>query len=436
MTLLLPELASPTRRVLLFSLHNLLPAAWNGVIYELMDVVQRVERATLAAPAASGPDTRTIWSSCRKTTRAVSGKVLTRLARPTAAQAPATEVEGDFDLTFYACQFPHEIREINCIPHWRERTRKACIFILETWAHEVERHRAHFGQLDAFDHVFVFNARSVPLVQRYTRAPVSYLATAADTLLLPETSYARERCVDYLCIGRRHDPVHARMFELCCRDDRFYVFDLWRGLKVKEWPAARRQNADMGARARHYIVWTPTRAGNGTVETTLTTRYFEGASSGAVMIGSAPALPEFAGLFSSPEPVVEMPEDPEKLADFLDRLEADAAYLAAVGRANRLDALARHDWAHRWAEVLEVLGLASAPGLDARLAELGRRHAAEALAWRPQPAVAACASPAVAAAGPGAPPASLPAAGRRPVAAERLTALRGENPRAMSHRRG
>ena len=242
------EFSSSNRRVMLFSLHNLLPFAWNGVFYEMMNVIRGMEDATVVAPSPAA-GSASLWSNWRGAARATGKKMLAQYAVRTAASAPTSQVEGDFDIAFYACQFPHEIREINCIPHWRERTRKACIFLLESWAYETEKHRAHFRQLDMFDHVFVFNARSVPMIQRHTRATVSYLPTAADTLLLPASRFARERNVDYLCMGRRNNQVHGRMLDICCRNDRFYVFYLWRDMKAKEWASARRQNADMAARA-------------------------------------------------------------------------------------------------------------------------------------------------------------------------------------------
>lgn len=378
------EFSSSNRRVLLFSLHNLLPFAWNGVFYEMMNAIRGMEDATVVAPSPAAGNA-SLWSNWRGAARATGKKMLAQYAVRTAASAPTSQVEGDFDIAFYACQFPHEIREINCIPHWRERTRKACIFLLESWAYETEKHRAHFRQLDMFDHVFVFNARSVPMIQRHTRATVSYLPTAADTLLLPASRFARERNVDYLCMGRRNNQVHGRMLDICYRNDRFYVFDLWRDMKAKEWASARRQNADMAARARHFLVWAPVRNPDRAAqprEATLTTRYFEGASSGAVMIGSAPQVPEFDGLFRSPEPVVAMPQDPEKIEGFLDGLEENADGLAEIARANRLDALERHDWAHRWAEVLQTLGFAAGPGLEARLGELRIRRITEERGWR------------------------------------------------------
>lgn len=286
--------------------------------------------------------------------------------------------DEEFDLLFYACQFPHEIHEIHRIPAWRQRSRTAAIFILEAWPDQIKRGKAHFRALDAFDHVFVLNAASVPLIQKYTKAPVSFLATAADTLLLPAERYGQKRPVDYVCIGRRHNPVHEKMYEYCCQQDRFYVFDLWRGLHAKNWAAARRQNADLGTRARHYIVWPPIREGTGgQSRSALSTRYFEGASSGAVMIGGAAEVAEFEGLFTSPTPVVDMPQDPERVPAFLDWLDAEASHLAEIGRSNRLDALERHDWAHRWAEILRVLGLEASPGLKLRLGELRRRYVAE-----------------------------------------------------------
>lgn len=374
-----PPLSS--RRVALFSLHNLIPAAWNGVIYEFMNVVARMECARMMAPEpvdAPQPGEGSLWWDYRVAAQKTTQRILSRLPMLPRSIDFARRRDEEFDLLFYACQFAHEIPEINRIPAWRQRSRTAAIFILEAWPNQIERRKAHLRKLDAFDHVFVFNAASVPLIQRHTSTPVSFLPTAVDTLLLPAERYNQERTVDYLCIGRCPNPVHQTMYEYCCRKDRFYVFDLWRDLHAKDWAAVRRQNADIGTRARHYVVWPPIRERDGNQsDTALTTRYFEGASSGAVMIGGAAGVAEFEGLFSSPTPVVDMPEDPEKVPAFLDWLDAEADCLVEIGRMNRLDVLARHDWAHRWAEILRVLGLGTSAGLEQRLDELRRRHVAE-----------------------------------------------------------
>lgn len=368
-----PVSAVADRRTLLFSLQNLVPAAWNGVFYELFEVLKQIENATFVAPRPGG-EQWSRWEGYRK----LRQRAMIRLGKSCAVTAPPTQVEGEFDLAFFACQFPRQIPEINSVPGWRERSRKACVFVLETWSTAVEEQKEFYRHLDAFDHVFVFCQASAPLIQRYTKAPVTYLPTATDTLMLPERAYARERTVDYLCIGRRHAPVHAAMYDYACRNDRFYLFDLWKVKEVKEWGAARRQNADMGSRAKHFFVWPPFRPlPGGKFETAISTRYFEGARSGAVMIGAAPKVPEFEGLFSTPEPVIEMPEDPALVHAFLDRLDAEAAHFAEIGRSNRLDSLERHDWAHRWAEILGIMGLPASVGLETRLAELRRRRLSE-----------------------------------------------------------
>lgn len=374
-----PVSAVANRRTLLFSLQNLVPAAWNGVFYELFEVLKQVEDSTFVAPKPASDQWRR-WETYRKARQ----RAMIRLGKSCAVAAPPNKVEGEFELAFFACQFPREIPEINSIPGWRERSRKACVFILETWSTAVEEQKEFYRHLDAFDHVFVFCAAAAPLIQRYTKAPVTYLPTATDTLMLPERAYARERPIDYLCIGRRHAPVHAAMYDYAIRDDRFYLFDLWKVKEVKDWGSARRQNADMGSRAKHFFVWPPFRKlPGGKFETALSSRYFEGARSGAVMIGAAPKTPEFDGLFSAPEPVIQMPEDPAEVYGFLDRLDAEADRFAEIGRSNRLDSLERHDWAHRWADILAVMGLPPSEGLADRLTELSRRRLAEGGA-RPQ----------------------------------------------------
>jgi hypothetical protein len=107
-------------------------------------------------------------------------------------------------------------------------------------------------------------------------------------------------------------------------------------------------------------------------ERALSTRYFEGAAGGAVMIGSKPPVPEFLTHFDWSDAVIEIPRDPQDMSAILADLYAQPERLARISRANAIQSLKRHDWAYRWAEVLTIMGMTRSPKLDHRLDKLKR----------------------------------------------------------------
>ena len=82
------------------------------------------------------------------------------------------------------------------------------------------------------------------------------------------------------------------------------------------------------------------------------------AAGGAVMFGSAPPCASFKTLFDWTDALIEVPEAPADVADVILPLLADQDRLDAASRLNVANTLARHDWSHRWAEILSVCGLA------------------------------------------------------------------------------
>jgi hypothetical protein len=394
-----PEGTQTDRRVLLVSLVNLQRRAFHGVTYEGVSVIAQMENATsivgerAPAPGGLGAPIASTLGQLESCARAVAGLSPARKSR-------RVELEGTFDLTFFMCQFPQEIGEMDRVRNWRSKSKRACLFLLEAWPEIIDKRGASLRLLDRFDHVFVLNPNSIPAIRKYTSTPVTFLPTASDTLMLPEWMFAVDRQIDYLCIGRRRAAIHDALVRYCNDRRRFYIYDVMKDMTVADWAAARWHNAELAARSKYFLVWSPLKtlaATGGVVRDALSTRYFEGASAGAVMLGSYPRTEEYARLFDWPDAVIDLPEEPEELAPFLDALNADSGRLAAIGKANRLQALARHDWAHRWAEILDTLGMEPGPGLHARLHRLQGRLASEAwdtATWPGGPAVPAPLPPA------------------------------------------
>jgi hypothetical protein len=367
------------RRTLVVSTFNYNRRAWNGVCYEFAELLRRIEGADVIAPQAVAPclplnaSLLHVMQDHRVSLRSMAR---TLYMMRTGSLFERSEVAGDYDVCLFMCQFLRELPNVERVRGWRSRSRLAVAFILETWTNAVERSKADLALLDKFDHVFVLNADSVPALQRHTRTPVSFLPTGADCLAASILKPA-PRTIDVLCFGRRVPAVHERMLEIARERGWFYLFDIWGGIQATDWAAARAANADLVRRSRHFIAWDPSVSSNHTAmigsDRALTTRYFEAAAGGAIILGSRTPGPAFDSCFDWDDAVVEISPDGRDLAQRLDELEADPERCADARRTNQVQSLLRHDWAYRWDHVLRTFGLPRSEAHEARVARLHER---------------------------------------------------------------
>jgi hypothetical protein len=358
------------RKVLLVSNYNAVRRPWNGVPYEFYNVISEIEDATVVAPGAAGTDPAAASSPpdiLKYATQEIAGHLRRAAGRGFAPQMRAVDIEQDYDLCLFMCQFSKDLTNIGRVRNWRGRARFAAAFVLETWSSQFEKRRADLRLLDQFDHVFVLNASSIPALQRYTRTPISFLPTAADSLaaLAPADmpTGMPERAIDFFSMGRRRAEVHDLLLERARTQGLFYVYDIWGNITARDWAEARAANADMVRRSRYYIAWDPIAVSPAKddiigQERAISTRYFEGSAGGAILLGSRPGCPEFDDLFDWPDAVLEIAPGGGDLHEVLSAFEADPERVRAAREANIANALRRHDWAYRWRQILETAGLA------------------------------------------------------------------------------
>ena len=366
------------RKVLLISNFNIDRRAWNGVPYEFITSIAGVENATVVAPPG-GPMRPS--GSLFEPMRRDRGSILTilrefNLMRSGGAFDPIV-LDQDYDVCFFVGQFARDLINLRRVRDWRKRSKIAIAFIIETWSSQLERDRTELAMLDQFDHVFVLNSSSISNMKRYTKTPITFLSTATDCLVACPAPNDVERVIDVACIGRRVDLVHDRMLEIAQERDWFYLFDVWGDFRARDWAQLRRANAGVVKRSRYTIVWDPaaerTKSATMGDERALTTRYFEFAAGGSILLGSRSSAPEFATHLDWPDVVVDIARDGSDLDERLDELEANPSRCAAIRRANVTNCLRRHDWAHRWRTVLDTLGLAPTQAHLDRIAELDAR---------------------------------------------------------------
>ena len=75
-------------------------------------------------------------------------------------------------------------------------------------------------------------------------------------------------------------------------------------------------------------------------------------------------------MFDWPDAVIPIPFEVNDMTPILADLDAQSERLDRARRNNLLGALRRHDSGHRWATILETVGLEPLPALGARRARL------------------------------------------------------------------
>ena len=368
------------RSVLLASNYNVWREPFNGQAQAFLNVVSTLENADLLAPAGAdylnGHGARPsvgylLWETYYR----LLSQARIFIDRPGLSNMRATPVEGSYDLFFFVCQFPHELAALKQLRNWRKQCKVAVCYILETWSSSLHEVSANLSMLDDFDQVFTLNAQSIPELRRYTSAAVDHLAPAVDCALASPIPDLPERTVDVYSYGRRSPAIHAQLREMARSSASFnYVYDTLRGGTVIDWSDHRFLTASTMKRSKFFIAFNPRDIGGGGTgkwsnEQALSTRYFEGAAGGAVMLGSHPHCAEYDLAFDWPDAVIPLAPDGD-VAELIRQLQRDPERLEAISRRNVSECLSRHDWSHRWETILRHMGMEPSEALHERVAML------------------------------------------------------------------
>ncbi len=130
-------------------------------------------------------------------------------------------------------------------------------------------------------------------------------------------------------------------------------------------------------RTRYSIVYRindePGRVGRTGGEESLTNRYYEALAAGTIMLGTAPDSVEWDDCFPWPDAIVPIPAPAPDVVELIRELDRDPERLDRARAAAVTTFLRRHDWAHRWGEVLALGGMDPHPRLAGRLQHLQAR---------------------------------------------------------------
>lgn len=348
---------------------------WQASQFELEDVVAAVDDVHLLAPPgrAASPAALAVHGAANRLRRTVG--------RPRRRPFATTAEAADAELFFAVFAAPHEIGMLPLVRPQLARSAVKVAFIVELWRPQVPSVADYLRQLRGFDHIFMFNRWAMDDVAAITGVPVSYLATATDADRFAPSLPAPARVVDVMSYGRRLGETHDALRRAARDDGFFYHYDTVRGaFDVSDHVEHREVLAAALQRSRYAVVYRnndePERVERTGGEESLTNRYFEVLAAGATLLGSAARTPDFAECFDWPDVITEIAAPDPRIADVIAELDADPARLERARHAGIAQSLRRHDWAHRWRDVLDTVGLDPRPQLAERLARLEARAAA------------------------------------------------------------
>ncbi|HYE63481.1 MAG TPA: glycosyltransferase [Phycisphaerales bacterium] len=331
--------------------------------YELEDVVCAMDSVDMVAP---------------QITRAgdIADRGLRKVSRvlPVAARLnpfPVTTLERDYDLFFASFQFMSDVLSLNAVRGWRKRCRTAVCVIDELWAGRVREVRGLMRLLDQFDHVFLGCRGSLEPFARASTAKASYMAPGVDAITFCPYPQPPERSIDVFNMGRRSPVTHAGLAEWSRRKGRWYIFDTVHLRTFQNHAEHRQALANSIKRTKFFIAnQAKFNRGHETLgQAEVGFRFFEGTAGGAVLVGNPPETPHFEQLFGK-DIMVAAPSETADLGRVLEDLERDPERLERMRRQGVRCALLRHDWLHRWKEVLKVAGLELLPAAIEREARL------------------------------------------------------------------
>ncbi|MET1134274.1 MAG: glycosyltransferase [Aeromicrobium sp.] len=369
-------------RITLASRRAVEEKVWQASQLEFEDVISEVDDVEWCLPRPL-PGGQAVHLAHGLLNRA--GRPLGRDRR--ARMRPPASTRQDVATDLFFAVFA-DVNEIGMLPHVLNAAHRAAsrvAWIVELWTPQLPQSSDYLQQLRGFDHVIVSNRAVVDAVERLSGVPCTYLPLAVDTdRYAPAMRGAPTRTIDVASWGRRFAGTHDPLVRAMDRQELFYHFDTVRGpWSVTDHAEHRLVQARLLQRTRYSIVYRindePGRTGRTGGEESLTNRYFEALSSGTVMLGSAPDTAEWDDCFPWPDAIVPIPAPAPEIVQVIRDLDQDPDRLERARAAAVTTFLRRHDWAHRWREVLALVGLEEHPRMSERLDRLESRLAA----WEP-----------------------------------------------------
>jgi hypothetical protein len=277
-------------------------------------------------------------------------------------------LEKEYDLFYAHCMFAEDLLSLNSLKNWRKKCKIAVCYIAELWAKDLYSLKVLIQLLSQFDYILLSCGSTVAAVKDIVQRPCSYFPPGVDAIKFCPFPVKPHRCIDVLSLGRRSPETHRVLMDLAEQGKIFYIYDTAYHRGAINPAEHRSMLANLIKRSRFFLAY-PAKV-NKLDETggqeVLGYRYFEGAAGGAVLMGRVPDSEHSDGVFDWPNSLVNLPYDADNIAEIIAELDAQPGKITNMRRNNIATSLLQHDWAYRWREILDLVGMNPRPALEDR----------------------------------------------------------------------
>lgn len=378
-----------TQGVAVFSVRKIANLVAFTYLYEFEDVVTSLLDADLLTPDQSDIPQRyhKLYRLSKLVTRSSTlAKSIASVVLDRSAQGTSTK---DYDLFLAHFNIPYELFMLKALPNWRKRSKKAVCYITEVWLAEFNRWRHFVEYLKEFDHIFLGSQQCVSVIAEMTGRPCSYLPLSVDTLrFCPRQVERTQPMIDVLNLGRRSPITHNALLNFAEENNMFYMYDTisintvanakqQQTFAVKNHREHRLLLANLLKRSRYYIAnRARVNEAIGSDRQEISSRFFEGAAAGAILLGEAPQLAAFRENFDWDDAIIPLPFDTANPGEIIANLNNQPQRLEQISRMNVAQSLLRHDSVYRLKAMLAALEIDPTPAMVEReqaLAQLAQR---------------------------------------------------------------
>jgi hypothetical protein len=283
-------------------------------------------------------------------------------------------LKRNYDLFFAVGMEARDMISLNAIKGWRTKCRTCACWIDELWKSEVPKAKGLMKILSKYDYIFSGCYEVIELIQKAIQRPCIYIPPGIDTIRFCPYPNPPHRSIDVYSLGRRSASTHQGLLKMAEKNKIFYVYDTIHSGKMftSNYREHRTLIANLAKRSRYFLTYPAKidRHSQTGGQNEVGFRFFEGAASGAIMIGQPPDNQAFKEHFDWPDAVIPMTFNEPDVAKILNELDSQPERLAEIRKNGVVQSLLRHDWAYRWRAILDIVGLEPQPELVAREQQL------------------------------------------------------------------
>jgi len=353
----------PSPRICMLSQRALHNNLFRTVGYEFEEVIREIDGVDLFAPLPKP------FFELRKE---IAIRSLRRLNLDVNPGIERIRLKRDYELFFTFCSNPGELIAVNAIEGWKDRCKTSVCWIEEVWLEEADKWPRYLKIMSKFDYVIINCSDSIAAVGENIGGKCLYTPPGIDTIRFCPYPNTPARSIDLLSIGRRSPVTHKFLLKMAENNRFFYVYDTINGMSdMKTICPFEHRNliAGMAKRSRFFLVnyaKIDSRDETGG-QAEIGHRFFEGAASGTVMIGTPPDTDAFREHFDWPDAVIKAPFNSPHIENILSGLDSEPERIEKIRENNIVQSLLRHDWAYRWKTVLDLAGLEERAAFDVRI---------------------------------------------------------------------